>query len=397
MLAGNAVAAAGAALPDSTWVALKALPHQGRAPVFALAVDPANDQALLAANSAGTLLRSTDGGASWSTVRTSHAEWTTIAFSPFKAGLVLAGTRGGGAAVSRDGGATWAGASGLDGRAVHVFAFAAGEIYAGTDRGVYASQDGSSWSAAGLEGHGVGALAVEAVHSPVRLVAAPDSAAGTLTLYQSADGGTTWSGSAPALSGTLTVELVAGPLPPSGNVRPLIAGTNSGLFASNDNGSTFTPLSGGSLLPTTDYTEIAFVTNHYERFYAGSDGGGSGSGGLWRSDDGGGSFTSLSPPEPSVTALTVANEENPRLYVATFDPTTHVASLWAYRDTRGTPQGPATSPTAAASGARQGTAASPSQGAGLLSSTDLPYVGLGLGALAVIMAALVANARSRSR
>jgi hypothetical protein len=39
------------ALPDSTWVALKPLPQQGRQPVFALAVDPSNNQVLIAANS----------------------------------------------------------------------------------------------------------------------------------------------------------------------------------------------------------------------------------------------------------------------------------------------------------------------------------------------------------
>ena len=32
----------------STWVALKPLPHQGRSAIFALAVDPANNQVLIA-------------------------------------------------------------------------------------------------------------------------------------------------------------------------------------------------------------------------------------------------------------------------------------------------------------------------------------------------------------
>src|SRR5258708_10585102 len=47
-------------LPDSTWEPLPALPQQGQQPIFALAVDPANNQVLMAGNSPGSLLRSTD-------------------------------------------------------------------------------------------------------------------------------------------------------------------------------------------------------------------------------------------------------------------------------------------------------------------------------------------------
>ena len=55
---------------DSTWTALRPLPHQGRAAVFALAVDPTNNQVLVAANSERSLLRSPNGGGSWAAVHT---------------------------------------------------------------------------------------------------------------------------------------------------------------------------------------------------------------------------------------------------------------------------------------------------------------------------------------
>src|ERR1700686_877825 len=90
------------ALPPSTWVALKALPHQGRSAIFALAVDPSNNQVLIAGNSEGSLLRSVDGAATWTSVHSGKVVLTTIVFSPYKQGLVLAGTRGGGALLSRD-------------------------------------------------------------------------------------------------------------------------------------------------------------------------------------------------------------------------------------------------------------------------------------------------------
>jgi hypothetical protein len=387
------------ALPDSTWVALKPLPHQGRAAVFALAVDPSNNQAVIAGNSDGSLLRSADGGTTWTTVHSGKAVLTTIVFSPFQAGLVLAGTRGSGAVASRDGGVAWTPTTGLEGRAVRVFAFSLTLIAAGTDHGVYVSPDGFTWTPSGLATHSISALAVEAIHTPVRLVAGSDSSTSgaPLPLYQSLDGGGTWATFTPPISGAFAVKLASGPLPPTGNVRPLVVGTNAGLFQSTDNGTSFTPLSGGQLLPSTDYTEVIFITDHYDRFYVASDGGGSGTGGLWRTSDAGLDFVSLAPPQASVTALAVSNDESPILYVAVFEPSSHVATLWAYHDTGGIPQRPAASPPAFASGGRTSGGASGPGVFAFLTASQAPYIGLGLGALLLILAALVSNARGRRR
>jgi len=386
-------------LPDSTWVQLKPLPHQGRAAVLALAVDPSNNQSVLAGTSDGSLLRSANEGASWNVVHTGKVNVTTIIFSPFTPGLALAGTRGGGAFASKDGGATWTAAPGLEGRNVRVFAFALTLAAAGTDHGVFTSTDGIAWMPSGLSDRSINALAVEAIHAPVRLVAGSDAerSSGLLALYQSLDAGVTWKQFNPPISGTINVRLAAGPLPPTGNVRPLLLGTNTGLFASGDNGASFNPLSGGGLLPTTDYTQIFFITDHHDHFYAGSDGGGSVSGGLWRTNDGGQTFSSLEPPEPSVTALAVSNDEQPTLYVATFHPSTHVPTLWVYHDTGGAPQGPPgaqSEPSSRASGTRPGDTSLLAQ---VLGWPQLPYVALGLGALAVILTAMVAHLRGRQR
>ena len=388
-----------AALPDSTWVSLSRLPNQPRAAVFALAVSPSNNQVLLAGDAQGSLSRSTDGGASWTAVRQVKSSINTIAFSPFTAGLVLAGIRGGGAVASRDGGATWSPARGLDGRNVRVFAFALSLIAAGTDRGVYASTDGSSWRQLGLANRSISALAAEAIHDPVRLIAGTDSppAGGALPLFNSVDGGATWTTSTPAISGTITTRLVAGPLPATGNVRPLLAGTNSGLFASTDNGTTFTALSGGGLLPTTDFTEAAFLTTHFDRYYVASDGGASGGGGLWKSTNAGRGFAWLAPPEPSVTALAVSNEEKPVIYIATFRPATHAATLWAFHDTGGVPRGPSPTPSPIASGVRPPAGGEITLIDELARSGQLPYVALGLGALVVVLYAIAAHLRGRYR
>lgn len=384
---------------DSTWVPLSPLPHQGRAALFALAVEPSNNQVLIAGNSEGSLLRSPNGGTTWTAVHTGKTSLTTINFSPFTPGLVLAGTRGAGALVSRDGGVSWTSTAGLEGRTVRVFAFALTLVAAGTDHGAYVTSDGLTWTQSGLASHSINALAVEAIHAPVRLVAGSDAqaAGGILPLYQSLDGGATWTQFNPPLSGTIAVRLAAGPLPPTGNVRPLIVATNTGLFASSDNGASFNALSGGALLPTTDYTQVNFITDHYNRFYAGSDGGGSSTGGLWRTDDGGQNFTSLEPPQRSVTALAVSNDEQPTLYVATFRPSTHVATLWVYHDTFGTPRGPAVSASPVSSGTRSSHPGSESSLLAFLASPEMPFIGLGLGALLIILLAIVSHLRGRAR
>jgi photosystem II stability/assembly factor-like uncharacterized protein len=389
-----------AAPPPSTWVALKPLPHQGRSAIFALAVDPANNQVLIAGNSEGSLLKSTDAGSTWSPVHSGKAVSTTIVFSPFQPGLVLAGTRGAGALLSRDGGKTWSAASGLDGRIVRAFGFSLTFVAAGTDKGVFISQDGSSWSQSGLADRSIDALAVLTVHTPARMLVGSDGplSGGNLPMFQSADGGATWSALNPAISGTYVVKLAAGPLPPVGDTRPVVAGTNAGLFASTDNGISFTPLSGAGQLPSTDYTQVAFITDHFDRFYAASDGGGSGAGGLWRTNDSGQTLTSLVAPMPSITALAVSNDESPTLYVASFRPSDHVAGLWVYHDTGGTPQGPLVSPTPVASGSRTSTGSSRGSSVfDILTSSQAPYVGLGLGALAVVLLAVVAHVRGRRR
>jgi len=382
--------------PPSTWVALKALPHQGRSAIFALAVDPTNNQVVVAGNSAGALLRSTDGAATWTQVYTGKAAPTGIVFNPFKTGVVLAGTRGAGAVLSRDGGATWSVANGLDGRVVRAFGFARTLVVAGTDKGVFLSQDGSSWSQSGLAERSIDAIAVAAVNPPIRILVGSDGplSVGNLQMYQSIDGGARWSVLNPPISGTFVVELAASPLPPTGTTRRLLAGTNAGLFSSSDNGASFVALSGGSVLPSTDYTRVAFITDHFDRFYAASDGGGSRAGGLWRTNDAGQNFMSLEPPVPSITALAVSNDESPTLYVAAFRPADHVAALWVYRDTGGTPLSPVASPTPVASGSR--TAGVPGSSVfDLLKLSQAPYVALGIGALLIVLLAGVAHLRGR--
>lgn len=390
------MAASADALPPSTWVALAPLPGTSGAPVFAIAVSPIDDHVVVAGGGAGGLFRSTDGGSAWTNVLAGKAAVLAVAFSPFNPQLVLAGTRGGGAYVSTDGGVKWNSVTGLDGRQVRAFSFAKTLIVAATDHGVYSSEDGAAWSSIGLSSTSIESIAVAAVNPPVRLFAGGESGtAGGLPFFESIDAGATWALLQPAIAGTVITRIAAGPLPPNGTVRPLVVGTNTGLFISADDGANFTALSSGALLPSTDYTQVGFTAAHYDRFYVASDGGGGESGGIWATGDSGQHFSSLRPPLQSVTAIAVSADEQAILYVATFRPSDHAVLLWAYHDTGGTPQQPV-GVTPTASGERPHS--SPSPGFDMvkfLSSTQAPYIALGVVALAVLVLAAVAQIRSR--
>ena len=391
------MAASADALPPSTWVALAPLPGATGAPVFAIAVSPIDDHLVVAGGGGGGLFRSTDGGGAWTNVLAGKAAVLAVAFSPFNPQLVLAGTRGGGAYVSSDSGAKWNPVTGLDGRQVRAFAFAKSLTVAATDHGVYSSDDGAAWTSLGLSSTSIDAVAVAAVNPPVRLVAGGESGTtGGLPFLESIDAGATWTPLQPAISGTVITRIAAGPLPPNGTVRPIVVGTNTGLFISADNAATFTALSSGTLLPSTDYTQVGFTAAHYDRFYVASDGGGGESGGIWATGDSGQHFSSLRPPLQSVTGLAVSTDEQPVLYVATFRPSDHAVLLWAYHDTGGTPQQPLGTVTPTASGVRPHSSPSPGFDLGkFLSSTQAPYIALGVVALAVLVLAAVAQIRSR--
>jgi hypothetical protein len=390
--------ATAAVLPPSTWVALAPLPGSDHAPVFALAVNPVSDQELIGGTSSGGLFRSADGGSTWKPVHTGGAGFLAIAYSPFNPSLVMAGTQGGGAMVSTDGGAHWNVAGGLAGRKVRAFAFARSMMVAATDHGVYTSDSGADWTSLGLATTSIEAISVAAVNAPVRIVAGGDAGQGGSPLFQSVDGGATWTSMNPAISGTIVTRLASGPLPPASDVRPLVVGTNAGLFISSDNGKTFTALTGGVLLPSTDYTQVGFVFGHFDRFVVASDGGGAASGGLWATADSGGHFSDLQPPEPSVTALGVSTDEQPLIYVATFRASDHLPQLWAFRDTGGTPQGPTTRSTPTVSAVRANAPGSSFldwlRG---LASSQAPYVALGVIALLLIVLAGISQLRSRHR
>jgi hypothetical protein len=390
---------------DNTWTALAPLPQPQDRPLLALAADPSDGHVLLAGTAGGEIYRSADAGQSWRLARSGLGRGVAVlAFSPFRSGLVLAGTRGSGIWRSSDAGLSWQPQPGTESRSARAFSFTKSVALAGTDQGVLVSHDLGSWAASGLGQVTVSALAASAVNEPTRLVAGGDATHGTeaLPLFTSADGGQSWAPVAGAQAGSSMVAmLAAGPLPAQQTARPLLLGTNAGLFLSTDNGSSWQQVTAGGALPATDFTAAAFVTTHSERFYVASDGGASQLGGLWSTADSGGHVSSLSPPLSSVTALAVTNEDTPTLYTATFRGSDHAVMLWSYRDAGGQPRGPGAAPSAApgTQGKAAGTAPRVTRPwiLALLGGPEAPYLVLGFLALLVLVIAGVTHFRRARR
>jgi photosystem II stability/assembly factor-like uncharacterized protein len=385
------------ARPDNGWVPLGALPEQLDSPVFALAVSPLDPAIVLVGTGSGTIFRSTDAGNTWAAVGHGLGRGVlTIQYSPFRAGLVYAGTRGAGLWKSPDGGVNWSKQPNVTSNTVRSLGFAKSITLVGADGGLFASRDGTTWapylSFAPLS---LSAIAVAAVNDPPKFLAGADASKGdeSLPLFISQDGGTSWSNVKSLGSSTMVGAAAAGA--PSGTSRPVVVGTNAGAFLSNDGGSTWAQVAG---LPAIDFTSAVYVANHADRFYIASDGGGTQSGGLWSTADAGQSFRSLVSPIGSVTALALTAEEAPTVYTATFRPIDHLVMLWAFHDTGGTPIAPEIAVPPAAGPAFAPAAAPPTGKGGfslvrLVTSPESPYIGLGVVAVFVLLAALVLQVR----
>jgi len=406
LAASAPVLAALAAGPDNTWTLLAPLPEAPDAPVFALAVSPSDNQLLLAGTQTGTIYRSRDGGKSWAPVRRDPGQAVlSIAFSPAKPGLVLAGTRGAGVLRSSDSGQTWAVQPGLERSVGRAFGFAKSFTAVGTEQGVLTVKDPGPAISAALPSVSVTALAISAVNDPSKLLAGGDATRGSepLPLYNSLDGGQTWNPvTGVATSSNIVSALAAygGALPPKADTRPVLLGTNSGLYSSADSGGTWQQLTGGGALPATDFNQVAFTAAHADHYYVGSDGGASDQGGLWSTTDNGQHFYPLHPPVATVSALAVSADEQPTLYIATFRPADHAVMLFGFHDTGGPvqpPQQPIPTVPPAAAPAHSGQAHTSTWLAAFVSGPEAPYLALGVAAVAVILLAGVAYFRRGRR
>ena len=251
-----------------------------------------------------------------------------------KPGVYYAGAASGGVWKSSDGGLTWKPTfDSQTSQAIGALAVSQSNpdiVWAGTGEGwvirdmdmmgdgIYKSTDaGETWTRMGLEHTGrIGTIVIHPTNPNIVLACAVGRATGPQKergVFRTEDGGTTWqhvlfvdentgcsgvqmSQSDPnvVLAGTWEVELKTHVMYSGGN--------GSGIHLSRDGGKTFTKLTAGLPRPPYGKTDVAIAPSNGNRMYAliqtGADGvkglKSEAQGSLWRSDDGGKSWTNVS-------------------------------------------------------------------------------------------------------
>ncbi|GAC1338257.1 MAG: hypothetical protein NVSMB29_03790 [Candidatus Dormibacteria bacterium] len=325
--------------PVSAGFTGSSLPGLGTGRIWDVAIDPADPNIALAATDVG-VYRSANSGETWALTTLAGSRVWTVGFDQREPHPAFAGLAGRGISRSDDTGTTWADDStGLIARDVRRFAFGLDGIAAGTSNGVAITVDGRTWRGAGLSGYAISGLAVAANSPQFTLVAGVDGGDTSKGfLFRNTGGGVTWEVLKDGLPDNGVVSSVAaGPLPQSVQKRPLLVTMDTGTYHSVDGGTTWSVSQGIPTQPTTvRLTTAAFSPLDPNLVYAGSDAGGSASGGaLLRSTDGGATFSAAEdglPKQHNTEALAVGPAAPP-LVLAALDPNGSVASIQREQDT----------------------------------------------------------------
>jgi hypothetical protein len=353
LAAGLLVTVAAAFAADTRWTSTGAQqPGSPDRPVWSIAVSPAHPSVLLAATQGHGVSRSTDSGATWSSVIAGIDSAWVVLFDPQQPATAYAGTQTSGVYKSINEGKTWVAQSdGLNNMDVRSIALATGLVIAGTAKGVDYSSDGaSSWHSLGLETLNIASVAVMPKANGNTLFAGADNGpAGSGYLLKSEGTAGSWAavkGNFP--SDAVVASLAVAPAPSGGTDPPVLAGTSQGLFRSDDRGVTWSPLAG---LPTTDFNIALFNPANADQIYVGSDGD-QGNGGVFRSLDRGASWSTFGaglPLKPRITALALQPLNPAQVVAATWNPTDDSAGAYRIQDPAATVTGVTPTPGPSAS------------------------------------------------
>lgn len=277
------------------------------------AVDPVTPDTVYVAAATGGVWKSTDAGAHFTSIWPAANPQTMGALAIASNGTLFAGI---GEANPGGGSITYGGS------------------------GVYRSVDGgATWQLVGLANSGaIGRIAIDPTDPQHIFVAAAGdlfNPGGERGVYESADGGSTWTR---VLNGdndtTGAVDLALDPLNPNRVFAALwdhrrepnlrrYGGTGSGLYRSADGGSTWGRLTNGLPAPgpTIGRIGVALAASNPQRVYAIVNHANGLFEGFYRSDDGGNSWTKLSPNSTLAEAQSTFGWWFGRLWVDPLDQT----------------------------------------------------------------------------
>jgi len=250
---------------------------------------------------AGKLLRTTNGGATWALVTKAPAGVRTLAIDPGKPNVVYAGalglfrsTNSGAFQLLRSTATFYVTALVIDPRSSSdLYITALGRFLRSTNRGV-------SWAPAqGLQ------YATDLAVSQ-RLPAFVYAATGSAGIWRSPDGGRSWQPTGPGMYDPLATHVLA----PAGSV---VAGSASGVFASFNRGASWRS---GRGLAGSVITSLAITRQAPQQIYAADL-----FAGVQRTDDGGASWQRQGPQgliyDYGVNPIAVAPSDPDTVYLAT--------------------------------------------------------------------------------
>jgi photosystem II stability/assembly factor-like uncharacterized protein len=269
--------------------------------VLALAIDPDNSSIIYAGTRDGGVFKSMDGGTSWQEAKHGlpRERITTLKIDLSNPDTLYAGVNGAGVFKSTDGGATWSaarlGMNYFDVRDLTIdpndpaTLFAAQVAFDIVDPGVYKSTDaGLSWHAANSNSDATSVLINPANSNIVYVGFNP------AVVFKSADGGVSWDFASPNFSNTGNVaDLVMDRGDPNTIYALVVSGDpriseqlSYSAFKSADGSASWNRLG-------LDASALAIDPSNPNTLYAGA------AGGVFRSTDGGASWSDFSPGLPA--------------------------------------------------------------------------------------------------
>jgi M6 family metalloprotease-like protein len=267
--------------------------------VYSLAIDPTNAETVYEATWSSGVVKSTNGGKTWTPVNTGlpSLHVRCVAIDPMNTQAVLAGTYTNGVFRSTNGGARWSQLNtGLTSTTVLSLAIDprnTAVIYAAMDAiGIFRSTNsGASWTQmnSGLTSTQVNCIAVDPTNTQTLYAGTSGG------VFKSANGGTSWREMSAGLTSTLVESLVVDPK----NSEVIYVGVyGNGIFGSVNGGASWTQMNSG--LTSTRVYCIAVDPTNTQTLYAGTPGG------VFKSANGGANWSEMNAGLTSTMVMSLA-------------------------------------------------------------------------------------------